>query len=90
MSPEAWIGLVTLVIGVAVAVIGSVVGAAWWMSSLYSEVKSIGVKLGEIHQTLMRDIADVRTRQDQHHLAIGELRGRVHALEQNADTEMSE
>jgi len=86
MSAEAILGIVALVLGA----IGTIVGATWWMSSLYAEVKSIGAKLSEIHLTLVKDIADVRTRQDQHHLQIGELRGRVRALEQNADTELSE
>jgi hypothetical protein len=86
MSAEAIVGIVAIVL----AALGTLIGATWWMSSLYAEVKSIGSKLCEIHETLVKDISDVRHRQDEHHLQIGELRGRVRALEQNADTELSE
>lgn len=86
MSAEAIVGIIAIVL----AAIGTLIGATWWMSSLYAEVKSIGQKLSEIHLTLVKDIADVRHRQDEHHLQIGELRGRVRALEQNADTELSD
>jgi len=86
MSAEAILGIITLVL----MLIGVLIGATWWMSSLYAEVKSIGAKLCQIHETLVKDISDVRHRQDEHHLQIGELRGRVRALEQNADTELSE
>ena len=56
MSAEAIVGIIALVL----AAIGTLIGATWWMSSLYAEVRSIGQKLSEIHLTLVKDIADVR------------------------------
>lgn len=86
MSVEAVTGIVAIVI----ALLGVLIGATWWMSSLYNEVKLIASKLGEIHLTLQNDIASVRRVQDDHQHQIGNLRVRVGVLEANIDTEMSD
>lgn len=81
MSAEAITGIVALAIGA----LGALVGATWWMSSLYSEVRSIGGKLCEIHVTLQNDISSVRRVQDEHHHQIGRLQVRVGVLEKSTD-----
>lgn len=86
MSAEAITGIVAIVF----AGIGVLIGATWWMSSLYGEVKAIGSKLCEIHATLQNDIASVRRVQDDHQHQIGNLRVRVGVLEANIDTELTE
>lgn len=84
MSPEAWIVLAALIL----TVLGVIIGAAWWMSALYSRVghiqhntKATNSKIDTLTEKMDGELHDVRTIQREQQTAIGDLKERVGTVE---------
>lgn len=80
MSAEAIIGIIALVIGS----VGTIAGAAWWMSAMYARVghiqestASTADKLDTLTESMDGGFKDVRQVQFAHSQAISDLRERV-------------
>lgn len=84
MSPEAWIGLVGLVL----VVLGMITGAAWWMSALYSRVGSIqtntkttNTKIDTLTEKMDGELHEVRNVQRELGRDVAHLKERVGKVE---------
>jgi hypothetical protein len=90
MSAEAVIGIIALVLGG----LATLLGAAWWMSALYSKVghiqdntASTSSKLDTLTDSMTGEFHDVRSVQRQHQSDITDLKLRVVRIEGVLDTE---
>lgn len=84
MSAEAWIALA----GIIIVALGALLGAAWWMSALYSRVghiqtntKATNTKIDTLTEKMDGELHDVRQVQREQGKDIAELRGRVGKVE---------
>jgi len=84
MSAEAILGIITLTL----TVIGVLLGAAWWMSALYSRVghiqtntKNTNTKIDTLTEKMDGELHDVRQVQREQGKDIADLKGRVGKVE---------
>lgn len=84
MSPEAWIGLAALIF----TALGILLGAAWWMSALYSRVGSIQTntkttnnKIDTLTEKMDGELHDVRAIQRETSRDVASLKERVGKVE---------
>lgn len=84
MSAEAWIGLAGLIF----VALGMLLGAAWWMSALYSRVGSIqtntrttNTKIDTLTEKMDGELHDVRAVQREQALDVASLKERVGKVE---------
>ena len=93
MNVSDIIGIVTL----GLAGLGTLVGAAWWMSALYSKVGHIqentadtSSKLDTLTESVDGGFHDVRHELSRHSIDITDLKVRVTRVEDVLDTELSD
>jgi hypothetical protein len=91
MSPEAWIGLAALML----TAIGILLGAAWWMSALYSRVGSIqtntkvtNTKIDTLTDKMDGELHDVRNVQRELGRDVANLKERVGKVEGIIEAEL--
>lgn len=83
MSTESILGIITL----SLSVMGVLMGAAWWMSALYSKVGAIQHNTGNTNKKLdtLTERVDGDVRELRHDVT--ELQIRVVRIEEHIDTE---
>lgn len=91
MSAEAWIALAGLIL----VALGVLLGAAWWMSALYSRVghiqhntKATNAKIDTLTDKMDGELHDVRTVQREQQKDIAGLKERVGKVEGILETEL--
>jgi hypothetical protein len=91
MSAEAWIGLAGLIF----VVLGMLLGAAWWMSALYSRVGSIqtntkvtNTKIDTLTDKMDGELHDVRHVQRELGRDVANLKERVGKVEGIIEAEL--
>lgn len=84
MTPEAWIALAALVL----TALGILLGAAWWMSALYSRVGSIqtntkttNTKIDTLTEKMDGELHDMRAVQREQARDVASLKERVGKVE---------
>lgn len=91
MSPEAWIGLAAMIL----TALGVLLGAAWWMSALYSQVSNIqtntettNTKIDTLTDKMDGELHDVRTVQRELDRDVADLKERVGKCEGILEAEL--